>query len=293
MCLKNQKLYYIGGAVRDEILGIQSVDTDFCYEGNAIEFAENNDLRILKKNTELCTVKVSLDSGQITDIASTRTESYPQKGHLPKIEQTGCSLEMDVKRRDFTVNALAKRTTDNEFIDYFNGINDIQNKTLRVLHDNSFIDDPSRIIRGLKFSVRFGFELDEKTRVLQNTYLNNINYDMSYHRIKKELKETFELNNPVAFDRFIEEDIYKLLGEKIAKPNIKGADIKNEIEKSGLTENIWFIYAAPFIDTESANIPLTRAEKRILEWCKKLKTQEPTHNTPKESIILSRLINND
>ena len=60
------------------------------------------------------------------------------------------------------------------------GLDDIKTKTLRVLHDNSFIDDPTRIVRALKFAVRFDFELDDHTKKLQENYLNNINYDMSY-----------------------------------------------------------------------------------------------------------------
>ena len=71
-------------------------------------------------------------------------------------------------------------------------MNDLENKKLRVLHDESFIDDPTRIIRGLKFAVRFGFELEEHTKKLQDEYLANINYDMSYKRVKKELIETFQ-----------------------------------------------------------------------------------------------------
>ena len=98
---------------------------------------------------------------------------------------------------------------------------DLKNKKLRVLHDESFIDDPTRIIRGLKFSVRFGFELDEHTRKLQQDYLANINYDMSYKRVKKELIETFNLNSQKAFEKFINENIYKLVTQnKVEMPKV-------------------------------------------------------------------------
>ena len=103
---------------------------------------------------------------------------------------------------------MAKNTLNGELVDYFNGLEDLKNKTLRILHDNSFKDDPTRIIRGLKFAVRFGFKLDSQTQKLQEQYLENINYDISYHRLKKELKETFNLNKQIALDMFINQKMY-------------------------------------------------------------------------------------
>ena len=286
--LRDKNLYYVGGIVRDKILGIESFDTDFCFEGNAIEFAQKHNLNIIKTNPDFGTVRVEYN-GKNIDIASTRTETYPKKGHLPKVENIGCALKDDLVRRDFTINAMAKRTTNGKIVDYFNGIKDIENKVLRVLHKDSFIDDPTRIIRGLKFSVRFNFELEEETKKLQEEYLNNINYDMSYHRIKKELVETFSLNIPEAFDKFVEQRIYKLLGENIKKPNLKGIDIFNAI-KNVETEHVWFMYIAPFLK-EDTPLPLTRAEKRILSQAERLKTQLPNNNTPQESVILFELLN--
>ena len=289
MLLQDKNLYYVGGVVRDEILGTKSFDTDFCYEGDAIEFAQKQGLNIIKTNEAFGTVRVLFENKEI-DIASTRTETYPKKGHLPKVENIGCSLKEDLIRRDFTINALAKRTTDEELIDYFNGLDDIKNKTLKVLHKNSFIDDPTRIIRGLKFSVRFGFDLNGETKKLQEEYLNNINFDMSYHRVKKELIETFSLNNPQAFDKFLNQKIYKLLGKDVIVPKIKGEDIKTALQNYH-GENLWFMYVAPFININT-NLPLKKCEKRILEWVEKLKTNKPTNNTPIESIILNNILNN-
>ena len=279
--LKDKNLYYVGGVVRDEFLGKESVDTDFCYEGNAIDFSKN--LNVIKENPDFGTVRVLYEGSEI-DIASTRTETYPKKGHLPLVKNIGCSLKDDLKRRDFTINAMAKRTTDGEIVDYFGGQNDIKNKTLRVLHDESFIDDPTRIIRGLKFSVRFGFELDNHTKKLQEDYLNNVNYDMSYFRLKKELVETFNLNKQEAFDKFIEQKMYRLLGNN--QPEIiKKIKIEKYL-KDKSAENIWLIYMS-FFNLE--NLPLTKAEKRILEWADKLEKQKVNHNTPNDSIIINEI----
>lgn len=114
-------------------------------------------------NEPFGTVRVKIE-GREVDIASTRQEVYERKGHLPKVTKIGCTLKEDVMRRDFTVNTLAKSVSTGEIIDYTGGLEDIKTKTLRVLHDRSFIDDPTRILRALKFSIRFGFELDEHTK---------------------------------------------------------------------------------------------------------------------------------
>lgn len=283
--LQESNLYYVGGVVRDGILGVPSFDTDYCYQGNAIEFAKNQGLDIIKENPAFGTVRV-LYGGKEIDIASTRCETYPRKGHLPQVERIGCPLAEDVKRRDFTINAIAKRTTDGEIIDFTGGVKDIEAKKLRVLHDKSFIDDPTRIVRGLKFAVRFGFELDEKTKELQEEYLCNINYDMSYHRLKKELVETFSLNRQEALDRFITQGIYKLLS-----PDSEGIEINANIEsliKENPVNTVWIVYMGLF---NLENLELTRAEKKILDWAERLKHgDKPNNNTPKESILLNKIL---
>lgn len=284
MKLKNDNLYYVGGVVRDKLIKQESLDIDYCYEGNAIEFAHANGLNIIRENSKFGTVRVELNGAEI-DIASTRTEAYPRKGHLPKIKEIGCSLEEDLRRRDFTINAMAKRTTDNELIDYFGGKEDIKNKLLRVLHKDSFIDDPTRIIRALKFSVRFGFELEEGTKKLQDEYLANINYDISWHRLKKELVETFSLNSQRAYDRFVTQGIYKLLGENQKIPSVEW-NIEKVISEYP-TRHSWLVYLSQF---DLSKFELTRAEKRILEWADRLKNNEkPTNNTPFESILIQKL----
>ncbi len=284
MKLSDKNLYYIGGVVRDEFLGTKSFDVDLCYEGNAIEFAKSKNLDIIKENPDFGTVRALIDGTEV-DIASTRCETYPKKGHLPKVENIGCPLREDLIRRDFTINAMAKRTTDGKIIDFFDGQKDIKDKCLRVLHRNSFIDDPTRIIRGLKFSVRFGFELSEDTKVLQEEYLENINYDMSYHRVKKELAETFMLNKKEAYERFVNQKIYKLLGENQIIPDFS-ADIAKKHIDDNPTEFCWLIWLSGF---DLSNLELTRAEKRILEWAEKLKTQAPSNNTPPESVIIDKI----
>ena len=281
----SNKLFYIGGVVRDELLGRESLDVDITYVGNAIEYCSKFG-EVVQVNPDFGTVRVDIpplleitDFGppasgghkvskkMYVDFASTRSESYPQKGHLPVVEKIGCSLKEDVMRRDFTINALAKSVTTGEIVDYVGGLEDLKNKKLRVLHDESFIDDPTRIIRGLKFATRFGFELEEHTKKLQDEYLANINYDMSYKRVKKELIETFSLNSQSAFQKFIDQKIYKLITPNDVE--IPKVDIENLVttylaaQPPRYPVALWLIYVGILGDL--SRLPLTKIEQKILD----------------------------
>ncbi len=297
MNLVDKNLYYIGGVVRDEILGIPSFDTDFTYIGNAIDFAKTIEhAKILKINEPFATVKIDYFGNEI-DIASTRNEAYPKKGHLPLVYDIGCSLKDDVSRRDFTINAMAKSTYTGEIIDYFNGLEDIKNKKIRVLHDNSFIDDPTRILRALKFRTRFGFELEPHTLKLQQNYLNNINYDISYKRLKKELVETFNLNSQSAFKKFIDEKIYKLVSKNEFR--VENVNLENLINKYK-PSNIWIIYVGLLPDIFC--LPLTKIEKKIVDDFNNLKYKnfdsdyeiyKSFSSVKLESVIMFSVVNED
>ena len=277
----SNKLFYIGGIVRDELLGRESLDVDITYVGNAIEYCSKFG-EVVQVNPDFGTVRVAIPphpspcttsptveaSGGVTvDFASTRSESYPQKGHLPVVEKIGCSLKEDVMRRDFTINALAKSVTTGEIVDYVGGLEDLKNKKLRVLHDESFIDDPTRIIRGLKFATRFGFELEEHTKKLQDEYLANINYDMSYKRVKKELIETFSLNSQSAFKAFINQKIYKLVTPNdVEMPKVDVEKLVNKYladQPSSCPATIWLVYVGILGDL--SRLPLTKIEQKILD----------------------------
>ena len=87
MEIRDKNLYYVGGVVRDELLGLPSFDIDYCFAGNAIEFSKG--LNIIKTNSDFGTVRIQTEKCEI-DIASTRTEKYPQAGHLPVGDRIGC-----------------------------------------------------------------------------------------------------------------------------------------------------------------------------------------------------------
>lgn len=257
------KLYYVGGVVRDELLGRESFDVDIVFEGNAIEHCSQFG-EVIRVNPDFGTVRVNIDGVEV-DFASTRSETYPRAGHLPVVDKIGCSLKEDVLRRDFTVNSLAKSVKTGEIVDFTGGLADIEAKVLRVLHERSFIDDPTRIIRALKFSVRFGFALEENTRRLQEEYLADINYDTCYKRIKKEVMETFNLNSQEAFERFYDEGIYKLLSPvTVERPRVNVPEV---IAAVGV-ETPWIVYAG---GCDLSRLELTKQEQRVLNDFEALK----------------------
>lgn len=262
----NFRLFLIGGLVRDMLLNIPSLDIDITVEGDAIKFARTlgKNAKIISIHKSFGTVKIEIEGKQI-DLASTRSESYPRKGHLPKVDKIGCNLEEDILRRDFTVNSLAMSLNKDNFgdlIDYVGGFEDLKNKKIRILHDKSFIDDPTRIIRALKYSSRLGFTLEEKTLKLQKEYLKKINYDMGIKRIKQEFKKTFDTCIDGTFDKFIEQGIYKL----ITKKEIKKAKNIQYLINIYTPQSPWLVYFGVIvIDENLEKFSLTKHEKEIIE----------------------------
>ena len=274
------KIYLIGGIVRDLILKNKIKDVDIAVEADAIEFAKllekEADCEIIAIQENLRTAKVKFENDVEIDFASTREESYTKSGVLPTAHNFGCALEKDVKRRDFTINTLAlKLTGEDKFslVDYFDGYSDIQNKKIRILHDKSFIDDPSRIIRALKFKIRFDFELEEKTEVLMQDYLNNVDKKMPLERIKGELKQYFSNSKQGLYKYLIETNAYKLISNNPIK-DIDETVFQNE-------DNLWFIYfALLLVNCEyDERLNMTSGEKKIISEVKELiNSKTPTSN---------------
>lgn len=232
-------LYLVGGVVRDLLLNKQTLDIDICLEADAIEFAQilekKEYVNILQTQADLKTAKVEFKNGVILDFATTRKEKYPKASYLPEITNFCCPLKDDITRRDFTINSLAISLSKNNFgevIDYLGGLEDLEKKQLKILHDKSFIDDPSRIIRALKYAVRFDFELEETTKLLLKDYLKNFNNNICYSRIMSEIEQVFEQNPQSAIEKFTEWELNKLFNI----PKINNIKFDNK-------EN-WFLYFA-------------------------------------------------
>jgi tRNA nucleotidyltransferase (CCA-adding enzyme) len=167
---KGYAAYLVGGFVRDMILGVRNFDVDIVVEGDGIGFAHDLAHSLQGKlvaHHRFGTATIVLKNHMKVDIASARKESYPYPAHLPVV-QPG-TLRDDLFRRDFTINALALQITHpgyGNLIDFFGGKKDLVHGVLRVLHPVSFIDDPTRILRGIRFEQRFDFSFEPYTAKL-------------------------------------------------------------------------------------------------------------------------------
>lgn len=184
---RDMALWLVGGVVRDLMLEREiDRDLDLVVEGDAIALAQalaaELDGRITATHTAFDTATVMLDSpsgGSVQiDLARARTETYPHPAALPVVQPA--SIVHDLLRRDFSVNAMALKITtahgqleSTDVLDPFDGRHDLENGVLRVLHNQSFDDDPTRIVRGLRLAARLDMQLEPHTRVLLAAALAN------------------------------------------------------------------------------------------------------------------------
>lgn len=163
---QGQGLYLVGGVVRDLLLGQTNIDLDLVVEGNAIELAQH----LLKINQGKITTHPRFNTAKLqwnrwsVDLATARSETYAKPGALPTIEPS--SLSSDLIRRDFTINAMAIELNPSRYgqlIDLYGGRDDLEHKLIRILHENSFTDDATRIWRGLRYEQRLNFQLEPTT----------------------------------------------------------------------------------------------------------------------------------
>ncbi|MAU10756.1 MAG: hypothetical protein CL607_13110 [Anaerolineaceae bacterium] len=180
----NLSVYVVGGIVRDLLLERPNNDIDFVVEGDAIAFAEQMRDTFggeIHSYRPFGTAKWHFDEGSAdalgvaldalphhVDFASARNEYYVHPTALPTVYSA--NIKLDLTRRDFTINTLALQISPKsqmwQIIDYFSGVNDLQNKVIRVLHSLSFVDDPTRILRAARFAHRLQFTIEPRTQEL-------------------------------------------------------------------------------------------------------------------------------
>ncbi len=192
------QVYLVGGAVRDWLLRAPSIDDlDFAVDGDAIVLGRS--LRAmhggeLAEHTMFNTTRW-LWRGESVDLAMTRSERYERPAALPTV--TAAPIETDLHRRDFTVNAIALRLSDNGLLDPFDGAADIEARVLRGLHETSFVDDPTRLLRGARYASRLGFAVDAQTQLWIDTGVRHLR-ELSGERIKYDLELIFQDRQPAA-----------------------------------------------------------------------------------------------
>jgi tRNA nucleotidyltransferase (CCA-adding enzyme) len=204
-------LYIVGGFVRDLLLSQTNLDLDLVVEGDGIEFARrlNKELRgELDIYHEFGTAVLTLEDGLKLDIATTRVEYYSGIASLPEVE-LGC-IQQDLFRRDFSINALAIQLNGHSFgqlVDYFNGREDLERGIIRLLHNFSLYDDPTRIFRGLRFASRYGFKFEPRTKELIKQAVNlDVIEKLSSNRLFTKLQLGLQDKYPIKFINLLKEE---------------------------------------------------------------------------------------
>jgi tRNA nucleotidyltransferase (CCA-adding enzyme) len=210
---KRLSSYLVGGIVRDLLIGRPNRDVDFVVEGDAIEFA--NDLMkryggtvnsfkpfgtakwyLDEKVAETMQVALS-DLPRTVDFATARNEFYEHPTALPTVYSG--SIKLDLARRDFTINAMAIQISPasayGRLVDYYGGLVDLEKHKVRVLHSLSFVDDPTRILRGIRFSARYNFPFESRTAELIHTALPMLGR-ITGERLRNELTLLFKEDAP-------------------------------------------------------------------------------------------------
>jgi len=218
--------YAVGGFVRDLFLYRVNEDIDIVIEGNGIEFAKTYArLKNARIHTyeKFGTAVVIFPDGFKIDIATARMEYYRFPADLPNVEMS--SIKLDLFRRDFTINTLAVQLNTVKFgilIDFFAAQKDLKEKVIRILHNLSFVEDPTRIFRAIRFEQRFGFSIGKLTSgLIKNAVKMDLFKKLSGRRIFNELRQILEEADPTpAVKRMHDFDLLKYIHPDL-KPSAK------------------------------------------------------------------------
>ena len=228
---RGEKLYLVGGVVRDLLMEQPNFDLDVVVEGNAIELAQQ--LKGINKgkittHPRFNTAKLQWQDWNI-DLATARSETYDKPGALPEV--TPSTIDQDLSRRDFTVNAIAIRLNPGDYgqlVDPHHGRDDLQSKRIRILHEKSFTDDATRIWRALRYEQRLGFHLERRTQTLLQRDIDML-ATVSADRIRYEIECIFREKCP--------EKVFNRAGElgvlAALQPSLKGdGSLKEKFEQA-------------------------------------------------------------
>jgi tRNA nucleotidyltransferase (CCA-adding enzyme) len=194
---RGETAYLVGGPVRDLLLGRPVEDIDVMVVGDGMAVAQAVARKLdgrLTRHHAFQTARVDLPAGHRLDVATARSETYRRPGDLPQV--AGGTLEDDLGRRDFSINAMALELDGEPVLhDPFGGRADLREGKVRFLHERSFADDPTRMLRALRFAVRFGYDLEERTgRALSEGVLGDYLGSLTGDRLRRELAKLLEEN---------------------------------------------------------------------------------------------------
>ena len=249
-------VYLVGGVVRDILLNTPLYDIDFVVEGNAIELAKKltalyggkatshkqfGTAKWFLENTKIpsgAAASQSINSLKSVDLISARTEFYKNPSALPTVKLS--SIKLDLLRRDFTINTLAIQLDGKHYgnlSDYWSGLSDLKDGIIRVLHSLSFVDDPTRMLRAVRFEQRFGFQIEERTLELlleAKPLLKQVSGDRIRHELNLILEERLAVD---ILQRLEKLGLLQIIDPDFKFPKKKAALLQSVIETK--PENKW------------------------------------------------------
>jgi tRNA nucleotidyltransferase/poly(A) polymerase len=207
----NVNLFLTGGAMRDMLAGFRIRDLDFVVEGNALKVAkavaEKTGARIVSQDENRKSTEMLLASGVTMQIAMSRQEKYARTGAKPQVMPS--TIQEDLRGRDFTCNAIAlslNRASRGLLLDPMNGLADIQRRELRLTSPYGFYDDPSRLLRLIRFRIRLGFAVEERTQMqVANARESEVEKLIPARALGDELRHIAVEDTPAEILRAIEE----------------------------------------------------------------------------------------
>jgi tRNA nucleotidyltransferase (CCA-adding enzyme) len=209
--------YAVGGFVRDLLLRIKNLDLDVVVEGDGLAYAKKLGKKLggkVRTHEKFGTAVVILPDGLKIDIATARLEYYEYPAAMPTVELS--SIKLDLYRRDFTINAMAIHLNPDTFgtlVDFFNCQNDLKDRQIRILHNLSFVEDPTRIFRAIRFEQRMGFRIGAHTEKLIKNAVKMELFDRFFgQRFFNEITSILSEENPLpAISRMADLGLLKLL----------------------------------------------------------------------------------
>jgi len=210
-------VYAVGGFVRDLLMRVENLDVDIVVEGDGIKLAEEFERKFpcrIRTHKKFGTAIIFFSDGLKIDVATARLEVYDSPAALPTVESS--SIKMDLSRRDFTMNTLAIQLNPKgfgELIDFFGGIRDIKEKVIRVLHNLSFVEDPTRVFRAIRFEQRLEFQIGKHTQnLMKNVVKMGFMDRLSGGRVLSELILILREDNPIpSLNRMKDFDLLRFL----------------------------------------------------------------------------------
>jgi len=237
------RVYAAGGIVRDLLLGMECLDIDLVVEGDGIELARTLSRERqgrLREHPQFGTAKILFPNGKQVDVTTSRVEFYQYPAAMPQVEAS--SLHQDLYRRDFTINAMAVSLNKESFgdvVDFFGGREDLERGLIRVLHNLSFIEDPVRILRAVRFEKRYYMNVESHTlKLAKEAISNKMPARVSAERIWEELRHVFLEPRPgPVLARYIELRLWRFLFPGVEPQRVR--PVLGEIARSVRTLRSW------------------------------------------------------